>query len=186
MTGRVRTTDLGPASIEICDTDHSLHRPDAVEWAENGLHLREALQTRSGRFMPAADLPGHGWVHEVQDLLMTMPWRADGTGQTVVPGLAASLHRAWRAARDRGQCAMRICIDLPEAPGWTVDMAERGGALQIRLSCADGEAVRWMAARAEALASDLRARLGTEVQVEVSQIDPDTVSAPQRRPGGCA
>lgn len=177
MTGRVKTFDLGPAAIEACDTDHSSHRPDAVEWAESRLHLREALQTRSGRFMSAADLPGHGWVNEVEDLLMTMPWRAQGSGQAVIPGLAASLHRAWQAARQRGVQAVRIPIHLPGAPAWMVDMSERDGGLRVRLSCADADATRWMQARAAALSSDLQDRLQAPVQVEVVCMADDTARA---------
>ncbi len=174
MTGRVRTIDLGPAAIDVCDTDHSSHRPDAVEWAESTLHLRELMQTRSGRFMPVADLPGHGWVQEVDDLMMTMPWRAEGAAQTALHALAARLQLAWQSARARGLHGVRASIDLPGEPGWTIDMTMNADVLNIRLSCSDPVAVRWMEAHAEALSLDLQERLGTGVRIEVAWADPVT------------
>ncbi len=173
MSGRVKTIDLGPAAIEACDTDHSSHRPDAVEWAESHLHLREAMQTRSGRFMPAADLPGQGWVQEVADLMLAMPWREGSGSHGLNPGLAFALARAWQAARARGASALQLSIRLPGSSTWDVEMTGSDDGLDIRLSCTDADAAHWMASRAGSLGAALQSRLQCRVRVSVlHQPDP--------------
>lgn len=174
MTGRVKTFDLGPASIEACDTDHSSHRPDAVEWSESRLHVREAMQTRSGRFMPAADLPGQGWVQEVTDLMLTMPWREGAVPNGQVTGLASALVRAWQDAKARNATSLQLSICLPGSPAWVVEMTDADDGLHIRLGCSDAEAASRMAACAESLGDSLKERLQCAVRVSVEHL-PDPI-----------
>lgn len=186
MSGRVKAFDLGPVAIDACDTDHSSHRPDAVEWATSHMHLREAMQTRSGRFMPAADLPGHGWVHEVTDLMLAMPWRGGDEGPGLHPGLVAALQRAWQTVEARGASSVRVLLELPGSPRLVVDMCESDAGLEVRVACADDEAVRWLSSRIDLLGADLQQRLQRRVCVSVVH-QPDMAAPLVRSPlGGTA
>lgn len=167
MTGRIRPVDMGPGVLDSYDTDHSHQRPDAVEWGNAMRYMREALQTRSGRFMPVADLPGHGWVNEVADLLMATPWRDEAGPRRFESGLARMLQRRWELAAAHGASEARFEIDIPGLSTLDIRMHEEDGSLRIEICCADPDAAAWMQQRATGLAADLVVRMGRSVVVSV-------------------